>query len=341
MKKIVQVGMCPIFNWPKDYNWGETDKHKTFGGHWEKYSGVGGVGDEIAMRMFFQPYTQYKAIKTKYPDFYFKHYSSVHPREYDPNPLFNGGSVLSLYENNPYIDEIVPIDNEEIYNTDFYRAGSSNCKNEQDGLQWFLRSLDNYLLEIRSKYKEIALEDILQAEDIELNEEPPCLYLGEKNERFAHEALAGLKRPLIGIQVNKSANNIIELLPGLCEDIQKILPNSTVVLVGTTEVPRRWIGKNVVPFSGKTNLLQCISIIDNLDLFLCMFSGLMYSAFIRKTPTIVWAEEEKGSTQLGHIDWYSKNLKLDPEKNKFIVKDSLSVTDVLQHVSDISALLCL
>jgi hypothetical protein len=331
-KQIVQVGMCSILNWPNDYNWGETEKHKTHGGHWEFCSGIGGVGDELAMRMFFKPYTQYRAIKEKYPHLYFKHYSVVHPRSYDPNPLFNGGSVLSLYENNPYIDEIQPIYNHDITEKDYYKAGLNQYFNIDEQFQWLLKCLDKYLAEIAEENNEIPLIDIVEKEEFE--EDEPHLYVGEENKQFAQSVLEGLSRPLIGLQVNKSANHIVEAIPLFCQGVQDIIPGATVVCVGTTDVPQRWLNgiDNVVSFSGKTTLLEGISLIDNFDLFFCMFSGLMYAAFIQNTPTIIWADEEKGENCLGLVSWYSKNLNIDMNRNHFLVADQLSIDDILEEV---------
>jgi len=332
-KQVVQVGMCPVTNWPQDYNWSDTDKHKCYGGYWEKYSGVGGIGDEIAMRMFFQPYTQYRAIKEKYPHLYFRHYSLLHPRDYDSNPLFNADSILSLYEHNPYIDEISYIQRSWIVETDYYKAMEASFTNETEEFQGFLRCLDRFMAELRRENNEAALEEIIEGENFV--EDEPCMYIDDENIKYAQELIKDLPKPLIGIQVNKSANNIIEFLPTIRGILREQISEGTIVCIGTTFVPKRWLEDDMVSFSGTTNLLQGIALIDILDVFFCMFSGLMYSAFIRKVPTVTWAEQEKDDNGLGHVSWYSKKLKLNLDKHKFVIGDTVNIYNVVNNVVDI------
>ena len=334
-KQVVQVGMCPILNWPNDYNWSDTDKHKCYGGRFERYSGLGGVGDEIAMRMFFQPYTQYKAIKEKYPHLSFRHYSIVHPRDYDSSPLFNAGTVFSLYENNPYIDELSYIEQEQVKSKDYFKDGlTKEMQSDPTAeLQWFLKCVDLYMKELQEEYGEIPIYDIVSNEVFE--EDVPTLYLGDENELWAVDALKDLPRPLIGLQINKTANNIIEFLSTLGAMINDVIGECTIVCVGTTKVPRRWLLDNMVSFSGTTSLLQCVSLIDNLDVCFCMFSGLMYSSFIRQTPAVIWAEQEKDDNCLGHVSWYSKNLPIDPNLNRFLIGDTMNMEKVAHEISEI------
>lgn len=330
--QVIQVGMCPILNWPEDYNWNDSERHCFYGGYWQQYSGIGGIGDEIAMRMFFRPYTQYRAIKERYPNLYFRHYSVLHSREYDPNPLFNPFTILSLYEHNPYIDEVSYIDPGWILEKEYYQKKAMHLTTETEKFQWFLRCLERYMRELQEKNNEIALEDIIKGEEFE--EDEPCLYLGEENMAYAQEALRDLPRPLIGIQVNKSADNIVEHIIPIYHAIRSKIPKGTIVCVGTINVPRRWLENDIVSFSGKTTLLQAISIIDQLDVFFTLFSGLMFSAFIRKTPTVTWADLDIAEN-LGYVDWYSKNLKIDTNLHRFVIGDVLNIDKVSEHVYDI------
>jgi len=331
-KQIVQVGMCPILNWPDDYNWGETEKHKTHGGHWENISGLGGVGDEIAMRLFFQPYTLYRSIKEKYPEFYFKHYSVLHPRQYDKCEYFNPNTVLSLYYHNPYIDEICGVDPFAIRKEEYYLNGFKEEMKYDDvaEIQWFLKCVKNHMKELQKENNEIPLYDIVSSEDFE--EDKPHLYLGEENEKWAENELKDLPKPIIGIQTNNTAYSIIPYLPLLSKRIKEEMGECSIICVGTHDIPHRWLDNGIISYSGKTHLLQGISLIDKFNVFSSFFSGLMYASFIRETPTIVWADEEKGDSCLGLVSWYSKNLPIDSNKNEFIISNEIQIEKVVSNI---------